>query len=101
MSAVPAADVVVTNPIQLAVALKYDISKTDAPLVTAKGQGLIAERIKKLAGENDIPIIEDKLLAQGLYRSVEVGEVIPIEFYQAVADVLAYVYQVKGTVING
>ncbi|MEE9518450.1 MAG: flagellar biosynthesis protein FlhB [Candidatus Adiutricales bacterium] len=101
MSAVPEADVVVTNPIHLAVALKYDISETDAPLVTAKGQGLIAERIKKLAGENDIPIIEDKPLAQGLYRSVEVGEVIPIEFYQAVADVLAYVYQVKGTVING
>ena len=101
MSTVPEADVVVTNPIHLAVALKYDISEMDAPLVTAKGQGLIAEKIKKLAREYDIPIFEDKPLAQSLYQSVEVGEVIPIEFYQAVADVLAYVYRVKGTVING
>jgi flagellar biosynthetic protein FlhB len=101
MSAVPEADVVVTNPMHLAVALKYDYLQADAPQVTAKGQGLIAEKIKKIAGENDVPIIENKPLAQSLYRSVEVGQIIPAEFYQAVADVLAFVYQAKGRVING
>lgn len=101
MSAVPEADVVVTNPVHLAVALKYDFLQADAPQVTAKGQGLIAEKIKKIAQEHDVPIIENKPLARSLYRSVEVGEIIPAEFYQAVADVLAYVYQTKGRVING
>jgi len=101
MSAVPKADVVITNPVHLAVALKYDYLQAAAPQVTAKGQGLIAEKIKKIARENDVPIIEDKPLAQSLYRSVEVGGIIPAEFYQAVADVLAYVYRIKGKVING
>ena len=101
MSAVPEADVVVTNPIHLAVALKYDYLQADAPQVTAKGQGLIAEQIKKFAAENDVPIIENQPLARGLYQSVEVGEIIPAEFYQAVADVLAFVYQANERVING
>ncbi|MBW1708858.1 MAG: flagellar biosynthesis protein FlhB [Deltaproteobacteria bacterium] len=101
MAAVPEADVVVTNPVHLAVALKYDPLESEAPMVVAKGQSIIAERIKDIAKEHDIPIVENKPLAQGLYKSVEIGEIIPIEFYQAVADVLAYVYQIKGKVING
>jgi len=100
MEQVPGADVVVANPTHLAVALTYDPVKADAPVVVAKGRGLIAAKIKEIAAENDIPIIEDKALARGLYKSVEIGEMIPIEFYQAVADILAYVYQVKGKVIN-
>lgn len=89
MSQVPKADVVITNPTHIAVALMYDIEKAPAPIVVAKGKGLIAEKIKKLAKENNIPIKEDKPLAQALYKSVEVGEMIPEEFYQAVAAILA------------
>jgi flagellar biosynthetic protein FlhB len=89
MEEVPKADVVITNPTHLAVALKYDAKETPAPIVVAKGAGLIAQRIKKIALEHNIPIKEDKPLAQALYKSVEVGEVIPEEFYQAVASVLA------------
>jgi len=85
----------------LAVALKYDHQETEAPLVVAKGQNIIAEKIKEIAKKYDIPIIENKPLAQGLYKSVPIGEMIPVEFYQAVADVLAYVYRIKGRVING
>lgn len=101
MAAVPDADVVVTNPTHLAIALKYDQEASEAPTVLAKGQDLVARKIKEIAEENDIPLVENKPLAQGLYKSVEIGETIPYEFYQAVADVLAYVYQAKGKVING
>lgn len=98
---VPQADVVVTNPIHLAVALLYDPEKSDAPLVVAKGQALIAEKIKEIAREHNVPVMEDKPLAQALYKMVEVGETIPYALYQAVAEILAYVYQLKGQKVHG
>jgi flagellar biosynthetic protein FlhB len=101
MSDVPNADVVVTNPEHLAVALKYEPGEKEAPVVVAKGRGLIAEKIKAVAAAHDVPVVENKPLAQSLYRSVEIGRMIPVEFYQAVADVLAYVYQLKGKVVHG
>ncbi len=89
MQEVPKADVIITNPTHLAVALRYDIKKAPAPMVVAKGAGLIAKKIKEIAQEHNIPIKEDRPLAQALYKNVEVGETIPEEFYQAVASVLA------------
>lgn len=67
----------------------------DAPIVTAKGQDLIAQNIKKIAGENNVPIVENKPLAQTLYRTVDIGSFIPADLYEAVAEVLAYVYSIK------
>jgi flagellar biosynthetic protein FlhB len=96
MQAVPQADVVITNPTDLAVALKYDSSVMEAPKLLAKGSGRIAKKIKELAEEHDIPIVENKELAQGLYSSVEIGQEIPPILYQAVAEVLAYIYKLKG-----
>ncbi len=95
MSDVPQADVVITNPTSLAVALRYDPAEAPAPVVLAKGAGTIAEKIKDTARENDIPVREDKPLAQALYKSVEVGQAIPEELYQAVASVLAQLYKFK------
>jgi flagellar biosynthesis protein FlhB len=95
-SAVPKADVVVTNPTELAVAIQYEPETMAAPIVVAKGAGVIAGRIRKLAVEHNIPIIEKKPLAQALYREVAVNHPIPAEKYAAVAEVLAYVYQLKG-----
>jgi flagellar biosynthetic protein FlhB len=95
-SAVPKADVVVTNPTQLAVALQYNPEEMAAPVVVAKGAGLIATRIRRLALENNIPILERKPLAQALYRDVELNHPIPADKFAAVAEVLAYVYQLKG-----
>jgi len=98
MQEVPKADVVVTNPVHLAVAVKYDSSVMNAPKVLAKGAELVAEKIKSLAGENGIPVVENKELAQSLYKNVEIGEEVPSDFYQAIAEVLAYVYRLKGKV---
>jgi flagellar biosynthetic protein FlhB len=95
-SAVPKADVVVTNPTELAVAIQYDPKSMVAPVVVAKGAGTLAQRIRKLALEHDIPIVEKKPLAQALYRDVDVNHPIPQDKYAAVAEVLAYVYQLKG-----
>ena len=95
MAAVPQADVVVTNPTHLAVALQYDKEKMDAPGVVAKGAGAVAENIKRIARENDVPIVEDKPLARNLYRVVDIGDQVPLEYYQAVAELLAYVYGLK------
>ncbi|HDP69290.1 MAG TPA: flagellar biosynthesis protein FlhB [Actinobacteria bacterium] len=95
MLEVPKADVVITNPIHLAIALKYDPKTMSAPKVVAKGARLIAEKIKEIANEHKIPIIEDKMLAQSLYRSAEEGQEIPLNLYQAVAEILAYVYQIN------
>ncbi len=95
MSDVPKADVVVTNPVHLAVALKYDNMDMSAPKVVAKGARLIAEKIKKIAKDNDIPIVENRPLAQSLYKMVEIGQAIPESLYKAVAEVLAYVYSRK------
>lgn len=93
---VPNADVVVTNPTELAIAIQYDPVEMDAPLVVAKGAGVLAQRIRRLALENGIPIVEKKPLAQALYREVEVGKSVPHQRYAAVAEVLAYVYQLQG-----
>ncbi len=100
-SAVPKADVVVTNPTELAVAIQYDPETMAAPVVVAKGAGLVAQRIRRLALENGIPIIEKKPLAQALYRDVEINQPVPAENYAAVAEVLAYVYQLQGKQIPG
>ncbi|HLI32472.1 MAG TPA: EscU/YscU/HrcU family type III secretion system export apparatus switch protein [Solirubrobacteraceae bacterium] len=95
MAAVPQADVVVTNPTHYAVALRYDGSHP-APEVVAKGQELVAARIREIAQENDVPVISDPPLARSLYASCEVGDVIPAELYMAVARVLAFVYRLAG-----
>jgi len=95
-STVPKADVVVTNPTELAIALQYDPETMAAPVVLAKGAGVLAQRIRQLALENGIPIVEKKPLAQALYKDVEVGHPIPSGFYSAVAEIMAYVYQLKG-----
>lgn len=92
---VPEADVVITNPTHLAVAIKYDPTRAPAPLVLAKGADHIAEKIKEIAKENNIPIKENKPLAQALYKSVEIGESIPEEMYKAVAAILADLYKYK------
>ncbi len=96
MSAVPEADVVVTNPTHIAVAIKYDVDKYAAPILVAKGAGAIAEKIRSLAEEYDIPLVEDKPLARVLHKTVEVGQLIPASLYKAVAEILAYVYRLKG-----
>jgi flagellar biosynthesis protein FlhB len=93
MSNVPTADVVVTNPTHYSVALRYDTSRADAPEVVAKGKGIIALRIRELAAEHGVPVIPDPPLARGLYASVEIGHLIPEEFFGAVAAVLAFVYR--------
>ena len=98
MQQLPEADVVITNPTHFAVALKCDNSVSMAPVVVAKGAGYLAFKIKDLAKENDIEIVEDKPLARMLYANVEVGNEIPPELYQAVAEVLAYVYKLKNKV---
>ena len=95
MDDVPTADVVVTNPTHYAVALRYDGEKL-APEVVAKGKDLIAFQIRKIAEEHDVPVISDPPLARGLHKSVEVGHQIPEEFFQAVAQLLAFVYRVAG-----
>lgn len=95
MAEVPEADVVVTNPTRLAVALKYDNEIMDAPFVVAKGSGPVAKNIRKIARENDVPLVEDKQLARNLYSSVDIGQEVPTELYQAVAELLAYVYKLK------
>lgn len=100
MEAVPEADVVITNPTQLAVALKFEASKMHAPTVIAKGSGPVAERIKETARNHQVPIVEDKPLAQTLFKMVEIGEFIPEELYRAVAEILAYVYRIKGMYQN-
>lgn len=93
---VPGADVVITNPTELAIALKFDAESMPAPVVVAKGAGHVAARIRKLALESGVPIVERKPLAQALFKSVEVGQPIAVEQYAAVAEVLRYVYQLQG-----
>lgn len=97
MSSIPKADVVITNPSHFAVVLKYDGSAMKAPMVVAKGVDLIAKRIKEIARRHKVPLVEDKPLAQTLYRTVEIGREIPQKLYYAVAKVLSYVYQLKKT----
>ncbi len=101
MAAVPDADVVVTNPTHFAIAIKYDRNKHEAPVVVAKGQGDIALKIREIAKANEVPLVEDKPLARLLYKSVEIGQVIPANLYRAVAEILAYVYKLKGIAGKG
>ncbi|TET32151.1 MAG: flagellar biosynthesis protein FlhB [Planctomycetota bacterium] len=96
MAAVPKADVVVTNPTEIAVALGYDDLKMEAPTVIAKGKEYVAERIRRIAKENGIPIVEKRPLAQALFKMCEVGDTVPPDLYQAVAELLAYVYELSG-----
>lgn len=96
MQSVPQADVVITNPTHFAVAIKYDKNEHEAPIVLAKGADFLAQKIKKAAAENSIEIVENKPLARMLYHNVEIGAEIPPELYQMVAEVLAYVYNLKG-----
>lgn len=95
MAAVKKADVVVTNPTHFAVALVYDKDSMSAPKVVAKGADLLAQRIKKLAADSGVPMVENVPLARALYKSVKVGQSVPRQLYQAVAEVLAYVYRLK------
>jgi len=95
-SDVPSADVVVTNPTELAIAISYKPETMIAPVVIAKGAGAVAQRIRKIALENGVPVVERKPLAQFLFKTVDVGGAVPAEQYQAVAEVLRYVYQLKG-----
>ncbi len=96
MAAVPEADVVITNPTHIAVAIQYQAGKMDAPLVLAKGQELVAEKIREIAREHDIPLVENPPVARLLHSKVEVGQSIPEEMFKAVAEILAYVYSLKG-----
>jgi len=96
MTAVPEADVVVTNPTHFSVAIKYDMENDAAPVVVAKGQNEIALRIREIAKENNVPLVEDKPLARTLYKTVDVGQLIPASLYKAVAEILAYVFKLKG-----
>ncbi len=98
MKEVPKADVIITNPTHLAIALKYERGKMIAPVVLAKGAGILAEKIKEIARSSRISIVEDKPLAQALYKTVEIGDAIPEEWYRAVAEILAYVYRLKAGV---
>lgn len=95
-SSVREADVVVTNPTELAIAIKFDPATMPAPVVVAKGSGAVAARIRKIALESGVPVLERKPLAQALFKSVEVGRMVPLEQFAAVAEVLRYVYQLQG-----
>lgn len=88
---VPRAEVIVTNPTHFAVAIRYDSVDREAPHIVAKGQGLIAQRIKEIATQNNVPLFEDKWLARSLFKSCNVGDTVPLDLWQAVAKVLAYV----------
>lgn len=98
MQDLPKADVVITNPTHYAVAIKYDPEVADAPIVLAKGEDYLAARIREIAKENHIEIVENKPLARMLYANVDVGQAVPPELYQAVAEVLAFVYHLQGKV---
>ncbi|HPV81815.1 MAG TPA: flagellar biosynthesis protein FlhB [Nitrospira sp.] len=96
MAAVPKADVIITNPTHLAVALKYDSKAMGAPIVVAKGAGFVAEKIREIGRQHGVMIVENKLVARTLYKLVEVGREVPEDLYRAVAEILAFVYRVRG-----
>lgn len=97
MQDVPKADVIITNPTHISVALKYDANEAKAPVVLAKGEDYLALKIREAAKENNIEIVENKPLARMLYANVDIGQEIPPELYQAVAEVLAMVYNLKNS----
>ena len=94
MAEVPTADVVNTNPTTYAVALRYDMREMEAPVVVAKGARLLAQRIRELAVEHEVPIVEKPELARAMYRTIDVGQVVPEDLFRAVAEVLAFVYEI-------
>jgi len=96
MAAVPEADVVITNPTRISVAIQYDKTSMDAPVVVAKGQELVAAKIREIARENNIPLVENPPVARLLHSRVEIGQAIPEELFKAVAEILAYVYSLNG-----
>jgi flagellar biosynthetic protein FlhB len=96
MQEVPNADVIITNPTHFAVALKYDGSQMEAPQIIAKGQDFVALRIRELAKEHGVITMENKPLARALFHRTEIGDVVPADLFQAVAEVLAYVYKLNG-----
>ena len=98
MQNLPQADVVITNPTHYAVAIKYDPEVADAPIVIAKGEDYLAVKIKEIARDHQIEIVENKPLARMLYANVDVGQAVPPELYQAVAEVLAFVYHLQGKI---
>ncbi|MEJ8302555.1 flagellar biosynthesis protein FlhB [Saccharibacillus sacchari] len=98
MQDVPTADVIITNPTHYAVALKYDGNQMQAPEVVAKGQDFVALRIREIAKDNGVMIMENKPLARALFAQAEIGDTVPADLFQAVAEVLAYVYKLKGKV---
>lgn len=100
MQQLPKADVVITNPTHFAVALMYDTDVANAPIVIAKGEDYLAQKIKAKARESQIEIVENKPLARALYQSTDIGEEVPEELYQAVAEVLAYVYNLKNKTVT-
>lgn len=95
MDAIPKADVVITNPTHIAVVLKYDPTQNAAPQLVAKGADLVAQKIREMAREHNIPIIENKPLARTIYKTLKIGQVVPRELFNAVAQVLSYVYKLK------
>jgi flagellar biosynthesis protein FlhB len=96
MQQVPKATVIITNPTHYAVALQYSRGTMNAPTVTAKGVDLVAQKIKEIAGENGVPVIENRPLAQALYREVEIGDEIPAKFYEALSVIIAQVFKMTG-----
>ncbi|WP_335870731.1 flagellar biosynthesis protein FlhB [Bacillus sp. 2205SS5-2] len=98
MQEIPQADVVITNPTHFAIALKYDEAKADAPIVVAKGVDFVAQKIKLIASEHDIIMVENRPLARALHDNAEIGESVPEEFFKAVAEVLAYVYRIQNNI---
>ncbi|MDH3434083.1 MAG: EscU/YscU/HrcU family type III secretion system export apparatus switch protein, partial [Gammaproteobacteria bacterium] len=101
MEEVPNADVVITNPTHFAVALKYDDARMGAPQVVAKGKDLIAARIREIAADHKVPLFSAPPLARALFRSTEIGDEVPAALYTAVAQVLAYIYQLNETLRPG
>jgi flagellar biosynthetic protein FlhB len=96
MAAVPKADVIITNPTHLAVALRYDAKAMGAPIVVAKGAGFVAEKIREIGRQHGVMIVENKLVARTLFKLVDVGREVPEDLYRAVAEILAFVYRVRG-----
>jgi flagellar biosynthesis protein FlhB len=101
LEAVPTADVVTTNPIHIAVALKYNADVMEAPRVVAKGTELFAEEIKRIATENGVPIVENPMVARALFRLVDIDQEIPPDLYQAVAEILMFAWRIKGIIPPG
>ena len=95
MQEIPEADVVITNPTHFAIVLKYDEEQMDSPIVVAKGADFVAQKIKMIAAEHDIVLVENRPLARAMYDQVEIGDRIPEDFFKAIAEILAYVYRIK------